>query len=77
AQCGVAFLDSAPAHMPIAMNYLDLPAHTEAPHHYKKAKALHDDVPPYVRKFSSAAYNGDLATLKICLAVRKTGDNTL
>lgn len=49
AQCGVAFLDSAPALIPIALNYLGLPPHSEVPDDYKKAKALLDEVRPYVR----------------------------
>ncbi|MFH7456971.1 spermidine/putrescine ABC transporter substrate-binding protein PotF, partial [Pseudomonas syringae pv. tagetis] len=43
AQCCVAFLDSAPALMPIALNNLYLPSHSEAPDDYKKAKALLDE----------------------------------
>ncbi|RMO98565.1 Putrescine-binding periplasmic protein [Pseudomonas syringae pv. persicae] len=77
AQCGVAFLDSAPALIPIALNYLGLPPHSEVPDDYKKAKALLDEVRPYVRNFSSADYIGDLATGKICVAVGYSGDISL
>ncbi|GKS04053.1 polyamine ABC transporter substrate-binding protein [Pseudomonas syringae pv. theae] len=77
AQCGVAFLDSAPALLPITLNYLGLPPHSEVPDDYTKAKAVLDGVRPYVRNFSSSDYISDLAAGKICVAVGYSGDISL
>ncbi|MCI3945582.1 spermidine/putrescine ABC transporter substrate-binding protein PotF [Pseudomonas syringae] len=74
AQCGVAFLDSAPALLPITLNYLGLPPHSEVPSDYAQAKAVLDSVRPYIRNFSSADYIADLAAGKVCVAVGYSGD---
>ncbi|WP_024673252.1 polyamine ABC transporter substrate-binding protein [Pseudomonas syringae] len=74
AQCGVAFLDSAPALFPITLNYLGLPPHSEVPDDYSKARAVLDSVRPYIRNFSAADYVADLAAGKICVAVGYSGD---
>ncbi|QQQ48287.1 polyamine ABC transporter substrate-binding protein [Pseudomonas syringae] len=74
AQCGVVFLDSAPALLPITLNYLGLPPHSEVPDDYRQAKAVLDSVRPYIRNFSSADYIADLAKGKICVAVGYSGD---
>ncbi|KPB77453.1 polyamine ABC transporter substrate-binding protein [Pseudomonas cannabina] len=74
AQCGVAFLDSAPALFPITLNYLGLPPHSEVPDDYRKATSLLDSVRPYIRNFSAADYIDDLAAGKICVAVGYSGD---
>ncbi|WP_440092394.1 polyamine ABC transporter substrate-binding protein [Pseudomonas syringae] len=77
AQCGVAFLDSAPALLPITLNYLGLPPHSEVPDDYTRAKAVLDGIRPYVRNFSSSDYINDLAAGKICVAVGYSGDISL
>ncbi|MBC3953784.1 polyamine ABC transporter substrate-binding protein [Pseudomonas triticifolii] len=74
AQCGVAILDSAPAMLPITLNYLGLDPHSEKPEDYVRAQAVLSDVRPYVRDFSSSQYIDDLATGKICVAVGYSGD---
>ncbi|KPZ25275.1 polyamine ABC transporter substrate-binding protein [Pseudomonas coronafaciens] len=74
AQCGVAFLDSAPALLPITLNYLGLQPHSEVPSDYAQARKVLDSVRPYIRNFSSADYIADLAAGKICVAVGYSGD---
>lgn len=74
AQCGVAFVDSEPSVLPIALNYLGLPPDSTAPEDYPKAKAALLAIRPYVRYFSSTDYIEDLATGKICIAVGYSGD---
>ncbi|MCD5995795.1 polyamine ABC transporter substrate-binding protein [Pseudomonas sp. CDFA 602] len=74
AQCGVAFLDSAPALLPITLNYMGLAPHSEQPEDYTKAQAVLSAVRPYVRYFSSTRYIEDLASGKICVAVGYSGD---
>lgn len=74
AQCGVAFLDSAPALLPITLNYMGLAPHSEQPEDYTKAQTVLSAVRPYVRYFSSTRYIEDLASGKICVAVGYSGD---
>ncbi|SHM54254.1 putrescine transport system substrate-binding protein [Pseudomonas asturiensis] len=74
AQCGVAIIDSAPAMLPITLNYLGLDPHSEKPEDYVRAQAVLSSVRPYVRDFSSSQYIADLATGKICVAVGYSGD---
>ncbi|WP_122414397.1 polyamine ABC transporter substrate-binding protein [Pseudomonas viridiflava] len=74
AQCGVAILDSAPAMLPITLNYLGLEPHSENPADYSKAQTVLNSVRPYIRDFSSSQYIADLADGKICVAVGYSGD---
>ncbi|GFM85843.1 polyamine ABC transporter substrate-binding protein [Pseudomonas cichorii] len=74
AECGVAFIDSAPSIVPIALNYLNLPPHSEKTEDYTKAKAALLAIRPYVRYFNSTQYITDLASGKICVAVGYSGD---
>ncbi|MCF5706196.1 extracellular solute-binding protein [Pseudomonas syringae] len=74
AQCGVAILDSAPAMLPITLNYLGLEPHSENPADYAKAQAVLNGVRPYISDFSSSQYISDLATGKVCVAVGYSGD---
>lgn len=74
AQCGVAFVDSAPSVLPIVLNYLELSPNSEQPGDYTKAKAALLAIRPYVRGFNSTDYIADLAEGKICVAVGYSGD---
>ncbi|BAP44914.1 polyamine ABC transporter substrate-binding protein [Pseudomonas sp. 21LCFQ02] len=74
AQCGVAIIDNAPEMLPIALNYLNLPPHSDVPADYAKAEALLTSVRPYVRYFHLNNYIRDLAAGKICVAVGFSGD---
>ncbi|KQQ55535.1 spermidine/putrescine ABC transporter substrate-binding protein [Pseudomonas sp. Leaf127] len=74
AECGVALIDNAPEMLPIALNYLNLAAHSEDPADYVKAEALLASVRPYVRYFHQNSYIADLAEGKICVAVGFSGD---
>ncbi|RMQ51030.1 Putrescine-binding periplasmic protein [Pseudomonas cichorii] len=74
AQCGVAFIDSAPSVLPIALNYLGLPPHSEKPEDYAKAKTALLAIRPYVRYFNSVDYVKDLANGTICVAIGYSGD---
>ncbi len=73
-KCGVAILDNGPELLPIALNYLGLPPHSQNPEDYKKAEALLLKVRPYVAYFHSSKYTGDLANGDICVAVGFSGD---
>ncbi|MEE4677122.1 polyamine ABC transporter substrate-binding protein [Pseudomonas alliivorans] len=74
AGCGVAVIDSAPAMLPIALNYLGLEPHSENPEDYARAQAVLTAVRPYIRNFSSSQYIADLASGNICVAVGYSGD---
>ncbi|MBX8496879.1 polyamine ABC transporter substrate-binding protein [Pseudomonas cichorii] len=74
AQCGVAFIDSAPSVLPIALNYLQLPPQSEVAGDYTKAKAALMAIQPYVSYFHSTNYIADLTSGKICVAVGYSGD---
>ncbi|KIU49718.1 spermidine/putrescine ABC transporter substrate-binding protein [Pseudomonas putida] len=72
--CGVAILDNGPELLPIALNYLGLPHHSQDPADYEKAKALLMKVRPYISYFHSSKYTGDLANGDICVVVGFSGD---
>ncbi len=72
--CGVAILDNGPELLPIALNYLGLPHHSQDPTDYEKAKALLMKVRPYISYFHSSKYTGDLANGDICVVVGFSGD---
>lgn len=74
AQCGVAFLDNGPEILPIALNYLGLPHHSQNKADYDKAQALLMSVRPYVRYFHNSKYTSDLANGDVCLVVGFSGD---
>ncbi|WP_312936243.1 polyamine ABC transporter substrate-binding protein [Pseudomonas sp.] len=72
--CGVAMLDNGPELLPIALNYLGLPHHSQKPEDYEKAKALLMKVRPYISYFHSSKYTGDLANGDVCVVVGFSGD---
>ncbi|MNS84396.1 Putrescine-binding periplasmic protein precursor [compost metagenome] len=72
--CGVAVLDNGPELLPIALNYLGLPHHSQDPKDYEKAKELLMKVRPYISYFHSSKYTGDLANGDICVVVGFSGD---
>ncbi|MGH8465409.1 MAG: polyamine ABC transporter substrate-binding protein [Pseudomonas sp.] len=72
--CGVAVLDNGPELLPIALNYLGLPHHSQDPKDYDKAKELLMKVRPYISYFHSSKYTGDLANGDICVVVGFSGD---
>lgn len=74
ALCGVAIVDNSQEMLPITLNYLGLPHHSENPDDYQKAKAALTDVRPYVRYFHTSKYIADLAAGSICMAVGFSGD---
>jgi len=74
AQCGVAFLDNGPEILPIALNYLGLPHHSQQKADYAKAQALLMKVRPYISYFHSSKYTGDLANGDVCVVVGFSGD---
>lgn len=76
-QCGVAILSNAPEMLSIALNYLNLPPHSEAPADYAKAEALLSSVSPYVSYFRAGNQINDLAQGKICVMVGYSGDISL
>lgn len=70
----MAILDNGPELLPIALNYLGLPHHSQDPADYEKAKALLMKVRPYISYFHSSKYTGDLANGDICVVVGFSGD---
>ncbi len=74
AQCGVAVLDNGPELLPIALNYLGLPPHSDNPQDYRKAEALLREMRQNVAYFHSSKYVSDLANGDICLVVGFSGD---
>lgn len=74
AKCGVAFLDNGPEILPIALNYLGLPHHSQNKADYDKAQTLLMGVRPYVRYFHNSKYTSDLANGDVCLVVGFSGD---
>lgn len=74
AQCGVAIVDNSQEMLPITLNYLELPAHSDDPADYQKAKAALAAVRPYVSYFHTSRYIADLGSGKICIAVGFSGD---
>ncbi|WP_122316481.1 polyamine ABC transporter substrate-binding protein [Pseudomonas cichorii] len=74
AQCGVAILDNGPEVLPITLNYLGLPPHSEQPDDYAKADAVLKAIRPYVAYFDSSKYIEDLGSGKICMALGFSGD---
>jgi putrescine transport system substrate-binding protein len=74
AQCGVAVVDNSPEVLPITLNYLGLPHHSENPDDYQQARAALMDIRPYVRYFHTSKYIADLAAGSICMAVGFSGD---
>ncbi|MFJ4142571.1 polyamine ABC transporter substrate-binding protein [Pseudomonas sp. NPDC089734] len=74
AQCGVAILDNAPEVLPITLNYLGLPPHSEKPEDYAKAEAALSAIRPYVTYFDPIKYIADLGSGKICVALGFSGD---
>ncbi|MDH4562504.1 polyamine ABC transporter substrate-binding protein [Pseudomonas sp. BN411] len=74
AKCGVAVLDNGPELLPITLNYLGLPHHSQKPEDYKTAQAELMKVRPYITYFHSSKYVSDLANGDICVAVGFSGD---
>jgi len=74
AKCGVAVLDNAPQLLPITLNYLGLPPHSQNPDDYAMAQAAQGKVRPYIRYFHSGKYVSDLANGETCLVVGFSGD---
>lgn len=72
--CGVAVLDNAPEMLPIALNYLGLPHHSENKEDYKKAEHLLRQMRGSVTYFHSSKYVADLANGDVCLVVGFSGD---
>ncbi|WP_313738573.1 polyamine ABC transporter substrate-binding protein [Pseudomonas sp.] len=72
--CGVAMLDNGPELLPIALNYLGLPHHSQQLEDYEKAKALLMKARPYISYFHSSKYTGDLANGDVCVVVGFSGD---
>ncbi|MFG8709738.1 spermidine/putrescine ABC transporter substrate-binding protein PotF, partial [Pseudomonas aeruginosa] len=60
-KCGVAVLDNGPELLPITLNYLGLPHHSQKADDYKQAQAALLKVRPYIRYFHSSKYVSDLA----------------
>lgn len=74
AKCGVAVLDNGPELLPITLNYLGLPHHSQKAEDYKTAQAELMKVRPFITYFHSSKYIGDLANGDICVAVGFSGD---
>jgi putrescine transport system substrate-binding protein len=74
AKCGVAIVDNAQQMLPITLNYLGLPHHSDNPEDYQKAQAALVAVRPWVREFNGTKYIADLASGDICVAVGFSGD---
>ncbi|BAU75379.1 polyamine ABC transporter substrate-binding protein [Metapseudomonas furukawaii] len=74
AQCGVAVLDNGPELLPITLNYLGLPHHSQTADDYKAAQAALMKVRPYITYFHSSKYVSDLANGDVCMAVGFSGD---
>ncbi|BAN47597.1 putative polyamine ABC transporter substrate-binding protein [Metapseudomonas resinovorans NBRC 106553] len=74
AKCGVAVLDNGPELLPITLNYLGLPHHSQKPEDYKTAQAELMKVRPFITYFHSSKYVSDLANGDICVAVGFSGD---
>lgn len=74
AQCGVAVLDNGPELLPITLNYLGLPHHSQKADDYKAAQAALMKVRPYITYFHSSKYVSDLANGDVCMAVGFSGD---
>ena len=74
AKCGVAVLDNGPELLPITLNYLGLPHHSQKAEDYKTAQAELMKVRPYITYFHSSKYVSDLANGDICVAVGFSGD---
>ncbi len=74
AKCGVAVLDNGPELLPITLNYLGLPHHSQKTEDYKTAQAELMKVRPYITYFHSSKYVSDLANGDICVAVGFSGD---
>ena len=73
-KCGVAVLDNGPELLPITLNYLGLPHHSQKADDYKQAQAALLKVRPYIRYFHSSKYVSDLANGEICMVVGFSGD---
>ncbi|KAF1071930.1 MAG: Spermidine-binding periplasmic protein SpuE [Pseudomonas citronellolis] len=74
AKCGVAVLDNGPELLPITLNYLGLPHHSQKVEDYEKAQEALMKVRPYIRYFHSSKYVTDLANGDICVAIGFSGD---
>lgn len=73
-KCGVAVLDNGPELLPITLNYLGLPHHSQKADDYKQAQAALLKVRPYIRYFHSSKYVSDLANGEICMVLGFSGD---
>ena len=74
ADCGIHWLDAPTELVPAALHYLGLPPADFSQDNLEKAEALIATVRPYIQKFHSSEYIGELANGDICLAVGYSGD---
>ena len=72
--CGVSFLDSPTAMLPVALHYLGLPTDTTKKADLKQAEDLFMKIRPSIGYFHSSKYISDLANGNICVAVGYSGD---
>src|ERR1700716_1188080 len=72
--CGVHMLDSADDILPAALSYLGIDPNSTKQADLEKAADLVIKIRPYVRKFTSSAYLGALASGEICFVVGWSGD---
>jgi putrescine transport system substrate-binding protein len=74
-RCGVAFLDAPREVFSTALRYLDLDPNSTDPDLYRnEARALLEQVRPYITYFHSSQYINDLANGEICVALGWSGD---
>lgn len=76
AKCGVSFLDSPNDVIPMALAYLGLPADSNNPEDYEKAKELLLAVRPYIKTFDNYAYQR-MPQKEFCVAVTWGPDGLL
>src|ERR1700716_4443747 len=72
--CGIHMLDSADDILPAALSYLGIDPNSTKQADLEKAADLVIKIRPYVRKFTSSAYLGALASGEICFVVGWSGD---
>ena len=65
--CGVSFLDSEEDVIPEALIYLGIDPNTTDPAQIRRAAGVFARIRPFIRKFDSSGYVGDLANGDLCV----------
>jgi len=76
AKCGVAFLDSPTDVLPMTLAHLGHPPDSTDPKHYAEAKALLEQIRPYVKTFDNYAYQR-MPQREFCVAITWGPDGLL